>query len=92
MPHKFHIGETVSLVSTFNPLRKPNAACKVIRQLPEADGSLQYRVQVENETFERLVKERDLRARAMEQDTAKPPSKRRRPSEPATTRSSEDDS
>ena len=60
MPAKFRSGQSVRL--SRGPAFRSAAAgeYKVIRQLPDNDGELQYRVKSVLEAHERVVKESDM--------------------------------
>ena len=58
--HKFKIGQIVD----FSPARSHIAASlkgyKVLRQMPQDSGELQYRIKSESEIFERTARESEL--------------------------------
>lgn len=60
MTHRFKVGETVRMASTIS-LRAPSPhQFKVLRQLPERGGEVQYRIKSPAETFERVAAESAL--------------------------------
>jgi len=50
----------VRLARTRSTAAAPGGDYKVVRQLPETDGELQYRVKSTRESHERVVKESEL--------------------------------
>lgn len=60
MSHQFRCGQTVRLCD--GPLNRLAAAgdYKIIRQLPDSGGGLQYRIKSVREPHERVVRESDL--------------------------------
>lgn len=61
MPHKFKIGQSVYLdVSVLRPASR--GVYEIVRLLPTELDEPQYRIRSKSETFERLVKQSDLRA------------------------------
>jgi hypothetical protein len=60
MSHKFQSGETVRLSQSLIYRSAANGDYKVVRQLPDGGGELQYRIKSMSEPHERVVKESDL--------------------------------
>jgi hypothetical protein len=60
MTHKFKIGQTVQLLQGNRYLATSSIGYTVIRQLPESNGELGYRIKSTRETFERVVVESQL--------------------------------
>ena len=60
MTHRYKIGETVRMASTIS-LRAPSThQFKIIRQMPERGGEVQYRIKSAAEAFERVAAESAL--------------------------------
>lgn len=60
MTHRFKVGETVRMAATIS-LRAPSPhQFKVLRQLPERGGEVQYRIKSPSEQFERVAAESAL--------------------------------
>ena len=58
--HKFQIGQTVFL--TPFPIQKISGGAYIVtKKLPERDGEFAYRVRSVNESYERVVRESELR-------------------------------
>src|SRR5882672_9858641 len=60
MTHKFQSGQTVRLSRSLSYRSAANGDYKVVRQLPDGGGELQYRIKSVSEPHERVVKESDL--------------------------------
>ena len=62
MTHLFHTGQSVRLRPSM--LRRSAAAgdYKVLRELPESGGEVQYRIKSGREAHERIVSESELEA------------------------------
>jgi hypothetical protein len=60
MTPKFRCGQTVRLSRGLALRSAADGEYKVIRQLPDNDGELQYRVKSVREPHERVVKESDM--------------------------------
>jgi hypothetical protein len=62
MTHRFHTGQSVRLRPSM--LRRSAAAgdYKVLRELPESGGEVQYRIKSGREAHERIVNESELEA------------------------------
>ena len=60
MSYKFHVGQTVQLMQGTRYLAPLSTGYKVVRQLPEANGEVSYRIKSARETYERVVKENQL--------------------------------
>ncbi|MFT4098241.1 MAG: hypothetical protein QM651_14075 [Rhodoblastus sp.] len=60
MTHRYKVGETVRMASTIS-LRAPSLQqFKIVRQLPERGGEMQYRIKSAAEQFERVAAESAL--------------------------------
>jgi hypothetical protein len=60
--HKFKIGQSVWLRSSVQAGRAASGEYRVVRQLPQTDGSIHYRVRSSaDEQYEVVVKETELR-------------------------------
>lgn len=59
--HKFRIGQRVQVIATSRSLAPSPSGYEVVRQLPESDGELSYRIKSRSETHERAAKESELR-------------------------------
>ncbi len=57
--HKYHVGQTVFLASSF-ARNIPGGAYVVTKKLPEHDGEYEYRVKSMNEPHERVARESEL--------------------------------
>ena len=60
MTHRFKIGETVRMASTISARAPSTHQFKVVRQLPERGGEVQYRIKSAGEAFERVAVESAL--------------------------------
>jgi two-component sensor histidine kinase len=60
MTHQFRPGQMVRLCRSRSTGAAPAGDYKVVRQLPETSGELQYRVKSMRESHERVVRESDL--------------------------------
>jgi hypothetical protein len=60
MTHKFRIGQTVQILQGSRYLATSSIGYTIIRQLPESNGELGYRIKSTRETFERVVMESQL--------------------------------
>jgi hypothetical protein len=60
MTHQFRTGQMVRLARSRSTAGAADGDYKVVRQLPETGGELQYRVKGVREPHERVVKESDL--------------------------------
>jgi hypothetical protein len=59
MPHKFKVGEIVTIRPVFS--RKGlGDAYEVIKQLPKNGGEFQYRIKSANEPYARVARESEL--------------------------------
>jgi hypothetical protein len=58
--HKFQIGQTVFLTPTLSR-NIPGGAYIITKKLPEHNGKFEYRVRSVNESYERVVRESELR-------------------------------
>jgi len=61
MPHRFRSGQTVRLDRVADRIA-PAGDYKIVKQLPEDGGELQYRIKSIRELHERVVKEGELKA------------------------------
>jgi hypothetical protein len=60
--HKFKIGQSVRLRSSVQADRVPGGEYRIVRQLPQADSIIRYRVRSSaDEQDEMVVKESELR-------------------------------
>jgi hypothetical protein len=59
--HKFRIGQRVQVIATTRSLTPSPAGYEVVRQLPETEGELSYRIKSRSESHERAAKESQLR-------------------------------
>jgi hypothetical protein len=62
--HSFPTGNMVHLSKRYPPRKAAPGPYKVVCQLPERDGQLQYRIKSGCEPFYRTVKENELEAAA----------------------------
>jgi hypothetical protein len=63
MGHKFHIGQLVEFrPKKGSPISSARGAYEVLKQLPEREGELQYRIKSAVEEHERVAFESELRA------------------------------
>jgi hypothetical protein len=63
MSHKFHIGQLVEFrPKKGSPISSARGAYEVLKQLPEREGELQYRIKSAVEEHERVAFESELRA------------------------------
>jgi hypothetical protein len=62
MPHKYESGQSVDFLPTGLPAAEwGGGRYLVMAQLPERDGEYQYRIRKVDESYERVVKEGELR-------------------------------
>lgn len=61
MTAKFRCGQIVRLSRSPTHQSAADGEYKVVRQLPDKDGELQYRVKSMREPHERVVKESDIK-------------------------------
>ncbi len=59
--HKFRIGQKVQLVEGPRYLAPAQSGYEIVRQLPDRDGELNYRIKSRSEAHERVVGESQLR-------------------------------
>jgi hypothetical protein len=72
MPHKFKIGQPVE----YHPphgIYAPRGTYLVTAQLPQWDGEFEYHIRSVSEQHERVVRESDLHAIAIDADTPSTP-------------------
>jgi hypothetical protein len=62
MTHQFHSGQSVRVRTGMFNRSAAGGDYKVLRELPERAGELQYRVKSAREAYERVVNESDLEA------------------------------
>ena len=63
MSHKFHIGQIVEFrPKKGSPISAARGAYEILKQLPEQDGELQYRIKSAREEHERIALESELGA------------------------------
>jgi hypothetical protein len=60
--HKFRVGQKVQLVGGSRSLPTSQIGYEVVRQLPESEGELSYRIKSRGEAHERVAKESQLRS------------------------------
>jgi len=61
MSHKFHIGQIVEFrPKKGSPISAARGAYEILKQLPEQDGELQYRIKSAREEHERIALESEL--------------------------------
>jgi len=60
MTHRFHAGQMVRLARSRSAGAAAGGDYKIVRQLPETGGELQYRIKSVRESHERVVKESEL--------------------------------
>ncbi|HVY56816.1 MAG TPA: hypothetical protein VHA77_03110 [Xanthobacteraceae bacterium] len=60
MPDQFRSGQTVRLCRGIANRSAAAGEYKIVRQLPDVGGELQYRIKSVREPHERVVKESDL--------------------------------
>ena len=61
MHHKFSVGQVANLIPNPRQSNRPSGNCRIIACLPYERGAVQYRVQADRETVERVVDQDDLR-------------------------------
>ena len=71
--HSFITGNVVRLTKRFPPRNAASGPYKVVAQLPEREGQLQYRVKSACEPFYRTVTESELESDAGATVTSRPP-------------------
>lgn len=59
--HKYRVGQRVQLIGASRSLAPSQIGYEIVRQLPEADGELSYRIKSRGEAHERVAKESELR-------------------------------
>ncbi len=57
--HKYDVGQRVQLIAS-PLLARPETGYEIVRQLPESDGELCYRIKSLGEGHDRVVKESQL--------------------------------
>ena len=67
--HKFKVGDVVILRRAVS-LNVPGGTYRVIRQLPENRGELEYRIKSLEEAHERVARESELTRPGLRQDGA----------------------
>jgi hypothetical protein len=60
MAHRFKLGQAVRLSGSSRYRSSSEGVFEVIRQMPDRDGELQYRIKSTHEPHERVVKESEL--------------------------------
>lgn len=60
MTHRFKVGETVRMASAISARAVSAHQFKIVRQLPERGGEVQYRIKSSAEPFERVAAESAL--------------------------------
>jgi hypothetical protein len=60
MANVFHLGQTVRLLRGFPHRSAAEGDYKIVSQLPDEGGELQYRVKSAREPHERVMKESEL--------------------------------
>jgi hypothetical protein len=61
MGHKFHVGQFVEFrPQKGSPVSSARGAYEILKQLPERDGELQYRIKSRSEEHERVAGESEL--------------------------------
>ncbi len=58
--HKYGLGQKVQFNGRHHTRSAPVGFYEVVRQLPDLDGDLQYRIKSSREAHERVVKESEL--------------------------------
>ena len=61
--HKFFVGQTLNFSPDLGEDKKSKGRYKVVRQLPETDNVLQYRIKSETDGQERIVREYQIERR-----------------------------
>jgi hypothetical protein len=61
--HKFSVGQTLNFSPDLGEDKKSKGRYKVVRQLPETDNVLQYRIKSETDGQERIVREYQIERR-----------------------------
>ena len=61
--HKFSVGQTLHFSPGLGEDSKRKGRYKVVRQLPEAGNTLQYRIRSEVDGHERVVRENQIERR-----------------------------
>ena len=61
--HKFSVGQTLNFSPGLGEDSKSKGRYKVVRQLPETDNVLQYRIKSETDGQERIVREYQIERR-----------------------------
>lgn len=60
MTHRYKVGQIVRMASTISARAPSIHQFKVVRQLPERGGEVQYRIKSASELFERVAAESAL--------------------------------
>jgi hypothetical protein len=58
--HKFILGQKVAFQAEFGQAANPGEIFTIIRQLPEANGALQYQIKSQRDGHIRVVPERQI--------------------------------
>jgi hypothetical protein len=58
--HRFRLGQKVQFSRGYPHRSAPDGLYEVVRQLPDTDGELYYRIRSSREPHERVVKESDI--------------------------------
>ena len=61
MQHKYQIGQQLDLLPSYGSSNRRAGGCKIVSLLPFEGAKLQYRVQSNLESHQRIVSEADLR-------------------------------
>ena len=58
--HRFAVGRIVRIGRGFAARNAAAGSYKVVAQLPERDGELQYRIKSEREPYQRIINEHEI--------------------------------
>ncbi|WEK03310.1 MAG: hypothetical protein P0Y65_14050 [Candidatus Devosia phytovorans] len=61
MTHKYQVGQALELIGNIRASTRRSGSCKVVALLPFEGQTVQYRIQSDAETHQRIVSENDLR-------------------------------
>jgi hypothetical protein len=61
LTHKYDIGQVLDLLPSRGSSSRRAGGCKIVALLPFEGQAVQYRVQSESESYQRIVSESDLR-------------------------------
>jgi hypothetical protein len=59
--HKFHVGESIQLITGSLNRWAPEGEYRIVQQMPEVFGEFYYRIKSVHEPYQRVAKESQLR-------------------------------